>query len=348
MHVLISDGSYNLQADGEKSVSFEQGTQLEIKVQGGRAVIYKDGKSLGSYSNIVLNRSSWGSEFKLKPTVPNQKQRIYQDNLLVKVRKGKLLLINEVAMENYVAGVVESEAGSGRTSEFYKAQAIISRTYALANKSRHQVMGFHLCDQVHCQVYHGKARYDEKISQAATDTRKHVIVDHNIQMITAAFHSNCGGHTINAEHVWSKPLPYLVGKPDTFCLTMSQSHWEKEIEKQRWLDYLENQGFALDSLGMASALGYFPSKKQEYFDDSLDIHVAQIRQDMGLRSAWFTVHEDHGQVMFTGRGFGHGVGLCQEGAIRMGQLGYSYSDILHHYYTDVHVVDLNYLEFFRE
>ena len=71
-------------------------------------------------------------------------------------------------------------------------------------------------------------------------------------------------------------------------------------------------------------------------------------KDLKLRSTYFSVRSEDDKVILRGRGFGHGVGLCQEGAMRMAKADLSYTDILHHYYTDVHLVDLSMLEFFRE
>src|SRR5690606_6809159 len=103
------------------------------------------------------------------------------------------------------------------SKEYFKLQGIICRTYALNNLHTHTIEGYNLCDQVHCQAYHGKTFYEDIVS-AVMQTRGIVIVDSDISLITAVFHSSCGGQTVNSEDVWSKSLYYLRAVRDSFCL----------------------------------------------------------------------------------------------------------------------------------
>ena len=112
---------------------------------------------------------------------------------------------------------MQAEAGKGHWLEYYKLQSVSCRTYALANKRRHAGEGFEVCDATHCQVFHGRNKQDS-IRLAVALTRDLVVVDSDIRLIHATFHSNCGGETMNAEDVWSKSEPYLISTIDTFCL----------------------------------------------------------------------------------------------------------------------------------
>ena len=134
---------------------------------------------------------------------------------------------------------------------------MISRTYALANKRRHETEGYHLCDKVHCQVYHHKTENPD-IIESAYLTSGYVITDADIQLVTAAFHSNCGGYTQNSEDVWSSSRSYLVGKKDTFCLEMPHAHWEKKISSLDWKKYLlkKNSLTINDSISDEEALSW--------------------------------------------------------------------------------------------
>ncbi|MEN9347777.1 MAG: hypothetical protein RLZZ77_1288, partial [Bacteroidota bacterium] len=252
-----------------------------------------------------------------------------------------------IDVENYVPGVIEAEGGGDHEIEYYKVQAIISRTYALNNLRRHEAEGFSVCDGTHCQVYHGRPRHEPLARQATEATEDIVIVDDNIDLITAAFHSNCGGHTVNAEDVWSKPLSYCVARPDSFCTMMPHSHWEKSMPSTQWYEYIQSKKNPVtDSTG---AIAYVPNKRSLYLvDSSFVIPTRTIRQDLKLRSAYFTVHDQGEQVKLMGQGFGHGVGLCQEGAMRMAVLGYTYKDIIHYYYKGVHLVPRRLIWFFKE
>lgn len=343
---FVHSGSYRVLADGIEVGTVQSGDFLEITWQ-------KEGLTMRSKSGAIwkgremkLRASSWESEIRLRSVVPRKNDRIYQENLIFRGGKQGITAINELNLEKYVAGVVESEAGKGLHPEYYKVQAIISRTYALANKGRHITEGFHVCDEVHCQAYGGKARFDDNIILSSWETKGIVIVDEAINLITAAFHSNCGGRTLNAEDVWSKPLPYLVSVKDSFCLHQPHAHWEHSMPKTKWLQYLENKQRHLADTSGQDLTAYFPSQKELFFANG--IPLKEIRSDLGLRSTWFSVYEDGTEVKITGRGFGHGVGLCQEGAMKMTELGFKYNEILHFYYKDVHLLHLSVLEFFRD
>lgn len=346
-------GEYELIGDGKKLKLLQADDRVSLAPKGELVNIKLNGTDLGSFRRIVMKGIRWESTFRLTYTnsAGTSKKRLYDDHLIVRSASNHLTLINEIELEHYVSGVAEAEAGTGHDLEYYKVQTIISRTYALANLHRHNAEGFNLCDQVHCQAYKGKATHDANIVMAAYATKGHVLVDANINYITAAFHSNCGGHTVNAEDVWSKPVSYLVGRPDTFCLSMPNSHWEKILRKDEWHGYFTSQkdkelAQLKDSL---SRITFFPGKKPVFFGDSLrSIKMTKLRHDFKLKSAYFSVYQTIDSVHLTGRGFGHGVGLCQEGAIRMAQLGFKCSEILHFYYKDVHLIDKENLIFFRD
>ena len=215
--VSPSEGSYEVLSDNK--VIIELGEKDVIKVEaiaGGQLSVRTLSKEVGNYSNLFLRRKGWGNSFRVKATSPSLPDKIFFDNLEI-TNNGRLKLVNHVYIEHYIAGVVESESGSNRPLEYYKVQAIICRTYALANLRRHANEGFHLCDKVHCQVYHSKSRFNPDIVKGVNVTKGTVIVDADIQLITAAFSSNCGGHTANSEDVWTAPLPYLRSVEDTFC-----------------------------------------------------------------------------------------------------------------------------------
>ncbi len=324
-----------------------------LSATGNRVVVQYKGSTLGSFERVVLQGHTPDAGFRLKALSGNAEvlHTVYPGNLIARAKEGKLLLVNEVLLDEYTGGVTEAESGKGQTLEYYKVQAMIARTYALSNQQKHAPSGFNLCDEVHCQAYKGRSRFEPLIPEAVDATRDQVLVDADIELITAAFHSNCGGHTLNSEHVWSKPLGYLVGRPDTFCLVMPHSHWEKSIDRTQWVTYLQKNGVKSSPSQSDTALNlsYYPSERHRFFADSLTrIRMTEIRRAFGLKSAFFVIDDDGDQLQLTGRGFGHGVGLCQEGAMRMAQLGYDCRSIIHFYYRDVHIIDRRQIRFFAE
>ncbi len=288
--------------------------------------------------------------FRLKATDRKGSERDYPGRLEVVPANGALMLVNRVPLEPYTAGVVSAEAGKEHHQEYYKLQAVSCRTYALTNQRKHLPEGFELCDGVHCQVYHGRNRNDS-IGMAVDATKGLVLVDSDIKLIHATFHSNCGGETMNAEDLWSKQEPYLRATRDTFCLAAPHATWERSLSRREWLGYLDRRfGFnPADSGQVHAVLQYEPQCRDLYLGNTWPLlPLKHVREDLKLKSTYFSVRADGDRVLLRGRGFGHAVGLCQEGAMAMAKAGRTYTDILHHYYSNVHLVDLSTLDFFRD
>jgi stage II sporulation protein D len=246
-------------------------------------------------------------------------------------------------LEHYVAGVVESEGGIKQSLEFLKLQAIISRTYAICNSLKHlKTDGYNYCDNVHCQVYRGRCS-NSMIMMATSQTSGDVIIDKNNRPISAAFHSNCGGQTINSEDVWSIVTTYLKSVKDTFCIKQSQAKWEMKIASKEWLDYLSKK-FAYpvtDSTMKAKATTFVQTTRKVNFCDKPLIPLKTLRLDWKMKSAFFSVENKGDSLLIKGKGYGHGVGLCQEGSMRMVDLGWTYKDIIKFYYYGVTIVNIS-------
>lgn len=298
----------------------------------------------------ITFRSPSGKGFRLRSMAPKGAERSYPGSLELGRAGAALRLVATVPLEEYVGGVVMAEAGKDQWMEYYKLQAVSCRTYALANKRRHADEGFEVCDGTHCQVFQGRNRVDS-IRQAVALTRDLVVVDQDIRLIHATFHSNCGGETMNAEDIWSRSEPYLVGTTDTFCLHEPHAVWEKSMPRAKWLGLLRKQyGVDIDDSNVvASVTDYTPGCRDLFLANiTPSVPLARLRKDFNLRSAFFSIRPEGDMVVLNGRGFGHGVGLCQEGAMHMARHGYGYADILHHYFANVHLVKLQNLDFFRD
>jgi stage II sporulation protein D len=349
--ITPSKGSYEVFGDGKLITEIYPNDGIRIFAADNKVGLRSMNKEYGKFDKVMFVRKSWGNHFRFRPVSPEKKEGKYNDNLLVTAKTGVLKLINKVYLEHYVGGVVEAESGSQQNAEYYKLQSIVCRTYALNNYRRHEAEGFNLCDQVHCQVYHGMSRFCAIIPEAVNATKGLVIVDSDINLITAAFHSNCGGQTINSEDVWSKPLPYLKSVPDSFCVNGKHAYWEKQIPQDNWLSYLKKKHAypVHDVQKLDSATRYSQGSREVYYADNFSgVPLEDLRTDWNLKSTYFSVEPAEGAILLKGRGFGHGVGMCQEGAMRMSQVGFTYNDIVHFYYTGVHIIDLSVLNFFKE
>ncbi len=297
---------------------------------------------IGTFSRLYFRGYGALNQFYLKPTTEKSK-RLFDDDIVITAEKNNLKLLSQVDIEHYVSGVVQSEAGLRKPKEYYKVQAIICRTYALNNLARHIADGFELCDLVHCQVYNGET-HNQDILQAVEETKGIVLVDANNQLINAAFHSNCGGQTINSEDVWNKPLPYLRARPDTFCIHQPAAKWEKEISLKAWKAYLTKKEATLKKDVSSTDWDTIPASTRIYlYDKGYLIPLKEIRADWNLHSTYFLTTTSDDSITLVGRGYGHRVGLCQEGAIHMSQTGYNYEQILHFYYNNVQLINYSIL-----
>lgn len=352
-NVQANGVTYQVVADSKIILTLHPNNGCTFTPSSDGVLVSDKSKQYGKFKRVVVKSMVPDGSFRLQASAGNAtvKNTVYPDHLIVRSYNNKLVLVNEALLDNYIAGVTEAEAGKGHELEYYKVQAMIARTYALANLRRHATHGFNLCDEVHCQAYSGKSRFEPLIPIATQASEDQVLVDADIKLITAAFHSNCGGQTMNSEHVWSKPLPYLVGRVDTFCYAMPHSQWEHTVNRNEWLSYLRKKSAYRPDANNDSIdveIRYDSERPLYYADRSDGLKLAQVRSDWGLKSAFFQVMPDGDRVRFMGRGFGHGVGLCQEGAMRMAVFGMDCREILHFYYENVHIINRRHISFFAE
>ena len=261
----------------------------------------------------------------------------YFDRLSVSVDGGFLKLVNHVSIERYVARVVQSEVGFGAAEEYYKIQSIICRTYAARNLIRHALDGFDLCDHEHCQVYSGFKPATNEVMKATSATSGLVMVDGKNELILSAFHANCGGQTANSEDVWMESRSYLTSVQDTFCLGGRSAVWDKSMSTEELFTQL---GFSAKGSEVGE-WGFLQPDRKKYFTFRTDsIETSQMRRLLQLRSTFFDLALKDGKAEFKGRGYGHGVGLCQQGAMKMAETGYNYSQILGYYYKGVSLIQV--------
>ncbi len=266
-------------------------------------------------------------------------RRYYSGNLSSYCDMETSLFINTCEIESYIAGVVSAEGGQGKHIEYVKTQAVIARTYMYKYFNKHILDGYNLCDGTHCQAFKGISQ-DTIKNQAAQETRDQVILDNDSILIIAAFHSNCGGETAPSDFVWLTSVPYLKRIADPFCTTSRNARWQKSISLKEWTDYLQRMGYDKDKKDHSSLNFSQITRQKEYKADSFSIPLRQIRTDHNLRSAFFSLSVQGDSVIFNGRGYGHGVGLCQEGAMVMAQKGFDYRQIINFYYTGVWITDI--------
>lgn len=348
-----NEGSYNILADSTELGTILPNEFVDISQTADNKLSLKIGAvESGTYSKITLIATKLGNSITYSVRVPQQvKERKYREDVEINPGEKGLTIINVVDMSYYLAGVVESEGGGGREPEYYKVQAVMSRTYALKYKDRHSKEGFSVCDRVHCQAYHNQLRFNNAIDTAVAQTEGIVMVDAANRLVDAYFHANCGGQTSEPDYVWNNKVSYLNSFKDTFCIYTKQATWEKRIPQSQWQDFLVSQyNYPIEDSVLGPMIFTFNQSERSAFYQYpwLGIPLRDIRTKFNLKSTFFNCYPEGTDVVLRGRGYGHGVGLCQEGAMKMAKYGYTYRQILLYYFPGVKVINLREERFFGQ
>jgi stage II sporulation protein D len=350
--ISVSESIYSLKSNNKILFNnVNESTHVQLYFKNGKIELTVDNNFIGNFDTLKLSRIKNNSGiFKIKGLIPTlRRDRFYNDDLIIFPQKNSISLVNLVDFEKYIMGVLESEVGKGQSKDFYKVHSIISRTYALKNQYKFIHEGFNLTDLVNCQVYKGYMYKDSNIISAVKETKNLILVDENMDYIVASYFSNSGGQTNNVEDVWSKALPYLRSIHDPFSLGGTNYDWEKIVLKSKWLSYLKNkyQYPIYDTISLNAALNFKQDIRHKYLVDWVyQIPLTDIRKDWNLKSTYFSIYDNGEYLTFKGKGFGHGVGLSQEGAMKMIDLGYDFLEVLRFYYTDVHLINIKMKEFY--
>jgi len=252
----------------------------------------------------------------------------------IEIWKGEkgLYLINELPLEDYVRSVVLSEVADDWEMEALKAQAVIVRTYAIKYMQKGADRLYHLTSSTLHQIYRGD-NSDSRVSYAVMQTRGEILT-YNGEPIEAFYHSTCGGRTELPEEVFGKAYPYLKSVSSD-CSLSPYWVWQRrltvrKIEKRLGLSGLKEIRIrSYTKTGRVKELAFITSGGTKV------ILSKDLRRLLGwktLPSTWFTLRKNGDTFIFDGKGYGHGVGLCQWGAQQMAKEGKTYKEILSFYY----------------
>jgi stage II sporulation protein D len=332
-------GEYEIVSPFGKMAVVKKGEPVIISGSNGKLII-KARNSPGFFSDSVSFSGINGDDsFSLRTSTQESVRKIYSGDLKCMPDLGTLLLINTCDIETYIAGVVQAEGGSGNNPEYFRTQAVIARTYMYRYIDKHINDGYNLCDNTHCQAFNGITG-DSLINSAVVSTRGLVILGPDSSLIISAFHSNCGGETSPSEDVWLTVQSYLKKMPDPNCLSSRNARWRRSFSISDWIGYLIKAGLPAAPENISLLNFSQLTRLNEYRVDTFSIPLRQIRTDLDLRSTWFSVMVKEDSVILNGRGYGHGVGLCQEGAMAMAEKGFDYKQIISYYYKGVIISDI--------
>lgn len=306
------------------------------------SVVNNAGSNVSDVNNDVSVSEPVASTIVSEP-VNEVSEVVVDNNIYVSVRRGDGRVVS-LELEDYVTGVVGAEMPALFNSEALKAQAVIARTYALKANS----MGRTLSDNESTQSYKDNGElagiwgsnyssYYSKIKDAVNST-KGIYLTYNGNYIEAVYHSTSNGKTEDSSNVWGNSFPYLISVDSVY----DNSNPSFSISKSFSYSYISSKlGINVSSNTEFNILGYTSGGRVSSISvDGTEFSGVSFRSMLGLRSADFDIVKNDEGVVITTRGYGHGVGMSQYGANGMGKAGYSYSDILLHYYPGVSIEQL--------
>jgi SpoIID/LytB domain protein len=264
--------------------------------------------------------------------------------------------VETLSLEDYVLGVLAAEGSVEDEPEALKALAVSIRTYALKNQGRHAGEGFDFCSTTHCQRYVGAKGEVEGASElmrrAVAETAGEVLLDEQGRTADSYFSAACGGMTANVATLWGTHAAptYLRGVTDPNCATMPHRDWTDVIASAQLLRALRSDsrtdvGARLDNIsitrrdatGRAELLSLEGERRRVVRGWDFKIIVGRVLGWNILKSSRFEVTRAGTNYVFRGSGFGHGLGLCQEGAHVMARRGAYYRRILNYYFPGASV-----------
>lgn len=255
----------------------------------------------------------------------------------------------KLSVEDYLLGVLAAEIPPSWPPEAVEAQAVASRSYALYRKAHPRSPDYDLLAGVSDQAYQFQDVYPPALANAVKTTRGRVLVWHG-EVIPAFFHSCCGGHTEAASQVWTwaTSYPFYQVKTDPYCALCPNKEWEYDMSKAELSLLLQMRDLAGGNVDQVIPLASDGSERTYQVAVITDAETIvlpsnRLRGLLGydhLRSADFRIINKDDELIFLGKGNGHGVGLCQWGAYGMAEQGKSYRQILEFYYPGVELKKL--------
>jgi stage II sporulation protein D len=353
---------------GRQVASANAGSRAIFALSGGSASLTLDGARAGTFA-LPLTVSPNGTDGLL--SLGNTQ---YRGQLVVQPGRTRgLTAVNRLDMESYLQGVVPSELGTtgSQIPEAAKAQAVAARTYAVRYLGRRAAQGFDVLPTVADQVYGGVAVEVPAVNEAVRATRGEILA-YAGQPILAYYHSTCAGRTAAIDEVWNEPaLPYLRSVVDVDPATgqaydsfSSRFHWTERWTAQQLTDIL-NRTLA-DSMPRGTRINQIRDVRVTQRTQSGRVARMVISTDAGsftvgkdrvrwilltpggavLNSAKFDVSVSRdatgavSEVVADGGGWGHGIGMCQVGAMGRARAGQDYRTILAAYYRGAQITRL--------
>jgi len=302
--------------------------------------VYKDGIMLADLrsgsSNLVIESDD--------PEAVIINGRLFRGNIQFIKKNNKILVVNRIDLEEYIKGILYHETSHYWPIEVLKAQAIISRTYALFQMQENKQKDFDMTSDIYSQVYGGQESERFRTNRAVNETAGKVLF-YNGKIIPAYFHATCGGHTEDADILWNINLAPLKGVVCLYCKESPHYNWHYDLPLKEIAKKLSDAGFKIHDIKNIRIEGKDKSGRITNLiitteEGDVKVPAKDFRGIIGpniINSTNFSVSIAGKDMVFEGIGWGHGVGLCQWGAYFMAKEGYSADRILKYYYPGTNV-----------
>ncbi len=267
-------------------------------------------------------------------------------DIIVKADK-KFLVVNTIEIEQYIRGVLYHEVSHRWPMEAMKAQAVAARTYALYQMKKNKDDDYDVTGDIYSQVYGGKNSERFRTNIAVKRTLGNILV-YNNKVLPAYFHASCGGHTENAKNIWGENLPPLAGVACSFCALAPHANWKRNFRSQDIQEKLSANDYQTGPIAEVRVVSRNESGRINNLQFSARDGKKTLIPGIKFRSIIGpnTVKSNKYEVVMkgyyfdlVGKGWGHGVGMCQWGAHQMAEERYKYDEILFFYYPGAQIVN---------
>jgi stage II sporulation protein D (peptidoglycan lytic transglycosylase) len=266
----------------------------------------------------------------------------FRGNFKVIKKDGGLWVVNYVNIDDYLKTVVPSEVSPLSDIDSLKAQAIVSRSYAIFTAIRNPEADYYMTGK--SQAYYRGIEAEDKRSTKAVESTKGKVIYFKKKLLQAFCHASCGGYTENPNNVWPSKYEFPAPVRCKYCKDSKYGSW---INKVSFSDIQKRLGplgiktlYAIKPYRMSRYGGRVTEMKINHPGGSKTVRFNKFRQLIGyevIRSGFFKMEKSNGGIIFSGKGWGHGAGLCQEGARKLAEKGKSYKSIIKFYFPKTRI-----------
>ena len=335
--------------------SLSAGESLKVKSKSNLKVVTSDEQVINNTNNKEINIKFDGENINLNgknfnlnnfpqngaflissdsPIYVDKIKRNYGGAISFRVNNKKLDIVNRVDMDEYLKGVLPKEMSPSFPMESLKAQALCSRSFAINNYNKFIKNGYNLDDTTRSQVYYGKD-VEEKTTNKAVEETIGQVIKYDGKVAETIFCASSGGYTVASSEAWGgNSVPYLISKEDPY----SVHPWKYELKNSdlKKLNLSDVFSVSLDynNSNRVNNLTFSTSK------GDVKIKATDFRNKIGntiIKSTLFDVNVIGNKVFVSGKGYGHGVGMSQYGAVEMAKKGSNYKDIIEFYFPGTNI-----------